>query len=146
MNVTSLISTSPMLPTLGQGPIICVASILHQPPNFSTLLPFTFETVTQILSFLPQTSQGNPRVITLTYFPDFFPISLTHSTWAILASLQSSAIPGMLLPQEFCTGCSLCQKYSFPDTHMTNFLASFKSLLRYHLLNDTSPVCLKNLL
>lgn len=112
--------------------------LLQQPPNFSTLPPVTFETVTRILSLLPQPSQCKPRVITLTYFPRFsFPLTLTHSTWAILASLPSLDISGMLLPQDLCTGYFLCQKYSFPDTHMTNFLASFKSLLKYHLLNDT---------
>lgn len=109
--------------------------LLQQASNFFTLLLFIFETVNQIIPFLPQAFSVQTQSY-YTYFP--FPFShilyLDHTgIFAILSNTRHVCALGL------CIGRSLCQEYSFPNTHMANFLASFKSLLKPHLLNYTSP-------
>lgn len=76
-------SVSPLLPPWAKWPL----SLQYCNSLNFTWLPFTFETIDQIMSFLQQPSQRKPRVITLTIsltFPFLFlSVSLLGPHWSI---------------------------------------------------------------
>ena len=105
--IFSLLSTQQPEWTLKNGRQICHSSA--QKPQW---LPISWRVKSRVLTVAYKVLYIWPPVASLTSVPTTLP--LTHSTWPKLAFLQFFNIPSMLLPQNFCNHCSLCQEFSFP--------------------------------